>query len=251
MAEFYNDKVFIKHEIEHNPKPEDAGRIKVYATIVLPETLYPRIVWPTVLVCSLPAKELHLDNSWNYRWEQLSCLEDEECLTHYQVLCAKYKLTGHVVDVLRSVNYSPDCALSVYITFKSRGPFTAEDYADMYRSRRAMEEQNSILEGEVPILEVEEAIPEEDVQVHSFGEDTIDIPVKPASKFAVDSLPRKVYKKTLSGSNMCTVCLDGFKMGESVVTLPCGHEFGDSCILGWFARNHVCPLCRFELPCED
>ncbi|VVA92119.1 unnamed protein product [Arabis nemorensis] len=102
-----------------------------------------------------------------------------------------------------------------------------------------------------PTLEV--ATPEEDMQV-SFDEmSTIDIVrFRPAREFAVESLSRKIYKKTTTSSfDMCTICLDEFKMGERVVTLPCGHEFDDRCILQWFATSHVCPLCRFELPCEN
>ncbi|CDY20211.1 BnaC09g30280D [Brassica napus] len=42
-----------------------------------------------------------------------------------------------------------------------------------------------------------------------------------------------------------------FKTGRKIVTLECSHEFDDKCIVEWFKVNHVCPLCRFALPCED
>ncbi|CAH8253168.1 unnamed protein product [Arabidopsis lyrata] len=90
---------------------------------------------------------------------------------------------------------------------------------------------------------------EEDMQV-PFDESTIDIRFRPACKVAVESLSRKVYEKTMSCSEMCSICFYEFKMGERVVTLSCGHEFDDSCIHEWFAKNHVCLLCRFKLPCE-
>ncbi|CAA7028689.1 unnamed protein product [Microthlaspi erraticum] len=109
-------------------------------------------------------------------------------------------------------------------------------------SRRALEEANAIFDETDSIIE----------EIDSVYEITADIQFKPkpASKVEVESLSRKVYKKT-SSSDMCTICLDEFKTGERVVTLPCGHEFDDRCILEWFATNHVCPLCRFQLPRED
>ncbi|XP_010462836.1 PREDICTED: E3 ubiquitin-protein ligase SDIR1 [Camelina sativa] len=80
--------------------------------------------------------------------------------------------------------------------------------------------------------------------------------VKPASKLSVGRLARKICKKNKkktsnSDDNMCSIFLEGFEKGEIVVTLPCGHEFDDSCIVKWFRIYHVCPLCRFELPCKE
>ncbi|EOA38721.1 hypothetical protein CARUB_v10010838mg [Capsella rubella] len=80
----------------------------------------------------------------------------------------------------------------------------------------------------------------------------------PASKLSVDRLARRIFKndkkmKTSSNSddNKCSICMKGFGKDEIVVTLPCGHEFDDTCIVKWFLINHACPLCRFELPCQE
>ncbi|CAH8252774.1 unnamed protein product [Arabidopsis lyrata] len=86
----------------------------------------------------------------------------------------------------------------------------------------------------------------------SFNE-TNTVRLKPASKFVVGSLNRKIYKKArdvVVENAMCTICLEEFDDGRSIVTLPCGHEFDEECIEEWFVRNHICPLCRFELPHE-
>ncbi|EOA37328.1 hypothetical protein CARUB_v10011027mg [Capsella rubella] len=76
----------------------------------------------------------------------------------------------------------------------------------------------------------------------------------PASKLAVESLPRTICKKTRdvgTGTDMCPICLEEFNDGGSiVVTLPCGHEFDEECLVKWFLRSHVCPLCRYEMPYE-
>nr|AAC35217.1 hypothetical protein [Arabidopsis thaliana] len=93
----------------------------------------------------------------------------------------------------------------------------------------------------------------EQVLQASFNE-TNTARLKPASKLAVESLNRKTYKKAsdVVGENeMCSICLEEFDDGRSIVALPCGHEFDDECALKWFETNHDCPLCRFKLPCED
>ncbi|RAL47942.1 hypothetical protein DM860_015729 [Cuscuta australis] len=46
---------------------------------------------------------------------------------------------------------------------------------------------------------------------------------------------------------VCSICLDEFRRGSSVVTTlppPCGHVFHSRCIPGWLRRNRTCPVCR-------
>ncbi|KAG7646803.1 putative transcription factor C2H2 family [Arabidopsis thaliana] len=92
----------------------------------------------------------------------------------------------------------------------------------------------------------------EEVFQVSFNE-TNTVRLKPASKLTVGALNRKTYKKAsgvVCENDVCTICLEEFDDGRSIVTLPCGHEFDEECVLEWFVRSHVCPLCRLELPCE-
>ena len=94
-----------------------------------------------------------------------------------------------------------------------------------------------------------------DVIQASFNEANNNIQFRPASKVVVGSLSRKVYdtedKVLSSDSTRCVICLEEFKNRERLVILPCGHGFDERCIVYWFETSHVCPLCRFELPCED
>ncbi|OEL25042.1 hypothetical protein BAE44_0013939 [Dichanthelium oligosanthes] len=46
----------------------------------------------------------------------------------------------------------------------------------------------------------------------------------------------------------CSVCLEGYKAGDTLRTMPCSHDFHGHCILCWLAVSRVCPLCRFALP---
>ncbi|CAH8252773.1 unnamed protein product [Arabidopsis lyrata] len=94
--------------------------------------------------------------------------------------------------------------------------------------------------------------PSGDLLVVSLFLSPNNISLRPASKFVVKSLARKIYKKTSSStSDRCTICLEEFNDRRRVLTLPCGHDFDDECALKWFDTNQDCPLCRFKLPCED
>ncbi|CAK9135270.1 unnamed protein product [Ilex paraguariensis] len=45
----------------------------------------------------------------------------------------------------------------------------------------------------------------------------------------------------------CAVCLDQFKVGETLVHLPCAHRFHSRCLEPWLENNAHCPCCRMEL----
>ncbi|CAL9215858.1 unnamed protein product, partial [Arabidopsis halleri] len=142
-----------------------------------------------------------------------------------QYICFAFSELNDLVKYLISSVSSRDCAVSVYMTTK------------------------------VIPLPLPPPTDEEAIQA-SFDETADDIPSRPASKLAVGSLSRNIYKNNKkktsnSDASMCTICLEEFKKGEMVVTLPCGHEFDDCCIMDWFATHNDCPLCRFELPCEN
>jgi E3 ubiquitin-protein ligase RNF167 len=46
----------------------------------------------------------------------------------------------------------------------------------------------------------------------------------------------------------CSVCLEAFRKGEKVRTLPqCGHVFHRACVDRWLRMHSACPLCRTPL----
>lgn len=50
----------------------------------------------------------------------------------------------------------------------------------------------------------------------------------PASTEAMDSLPKfKADKSLVDGGKECTVCKDGFSIGQDVIRLPCLHLLHD------------------------
>lgn len=42
----------------------------------------------------------------------------------------------------------------------------------------------------------------------------------------------------------CAVCLESFKVGETLVNLPCAHRFHERCLKPWLENNSHCPCCR-------
>lgn len=69
----------------------------------------------------------------------------------------------------------------------------------------------------------------------------------PAQKEAVEALPNVRVVDTLQ----CSVCLDDFEMGTEVKEMPCKHKFHSHCILPWLELHSSCPICRYQLPCDE
>jgi len=45
----------------------------------------------------------------------------------------------------------------------------------------------------------------------------------------------------------CMICLDDFKLGETVRTLPCFHRYHKGCVDNWLQRSCACPLCKHDV----
>jgi len=49
-------------------------------------------------------------------------------------------------------------------------------------------------------------------------------------------------------SGSCPVCLSDVEVGSVVRTMPCGHEYHETCLLEWLRTKNSCPVCRVTLP---
>ncbi|KAH8393746.1 hypothetical protein KR200_010842, partial [Drosophila serrata] len=64
-------------------------------------------------------------------------------------------------------------------------------------------------------------------------------------------------KQNLENNNLdsisCSICLDVWTEsgGHRVVSVACGHLFGDSCIRSYLRYNRMCPICRQEASVAD
>ncbi|KAL4887838.1 hypothetical protein BDV59DRAFT_196949 [Aspergillus ambiguus] len=69
----------------------------------------------------------------------------------------------------------------------------------------------------------------------------------PASRSAIESLPKKKVDQEMLGSEgraECSICMDPVELGTEVTLLPCKHWFHDQCIEMWLNQHNTCPHCR-------
>ncbi|EFH59475.1 hypothetical protein ARALYDRAFT_898399 [Arabidopsis lyrata subsp. lyrata] len=201
------------HEIDYNPKPEDAGTIKIYASIV-------GVVDHVLTTYPIIYRSAD-DYDAAYRSGGNQLLKDflKDAGIDTQVLCDLYLCVDEIVFL--SGRYTPDCALSVRMTID---PITPQ-----------IEQEEEVVAAIPPV---------------SWNQTNN----RPVSKLALMSLDQKIYVKNKNSSKCddatCSICLEEFTTGKRLVILPCGHLFDAFCVADWFSINHVCPLCRFELPYE-
>ncbi|CAN8312508.1 unnamed protein product [Cochlearia groenlandica] len=234
-------KVFFNNKINQHPEPEDVGTITITANIIGDEEEDNNLTFTT---CDFTQTFIEDDECQSK--QGLSCFLIQGGVDEDDCGAALIDLVMYVVDLTFSASddYSPGCAIEVRFDFTPNYLFDGDD-----------EEEEDSLIGEV---------------IQDSFEETNNIRVRPASKLVVTKLTRKTYKKksTIKKRNRedmkkisydiflgekCTICLEEFNDGDRVVTLPCGHDFhdDDECIVKWFEISHVCPLCRYELRCED
>jgi hypothetical protein len=42
----------------------------------------------------------------------------------------------------------------------------------------------------------------------------------------------------------CTICIEKFIENDSLIRLPCNHQYHYDCCKKWFLNNISCPICR-------
>ncbi|KAK2975088.1 hypothetical protein RJ640_014450 [Escallonia rubra] len=71
----------------------------------------------------------------------------------------------------------------------------------------------------------------------------------PATKSSIQAL-EKVTAVDSSLEGECVVCLQELvSAGQEIARMPCRHMFHGDCVVQWLERSHLCPLCRFAMPC--
>lgn len=76
--------------------------------------------------------------------------------------------------------------------------------------------------------------------------------VRGASRFEIESLPSKILGRNVDAElppdkRECHVCLETFRPGDDVRTLPCLHSYHKACIDRWLGTNACCPVCKHRI----
>lgn len=72
-----------------------------------------------------------------------------------------------------------------------------------------------------------------------------------AAKKALSKIPTKNLKsddKEMQGDcECCAICIEPYKLSETLRLLPCGHEFHKNCIDPWLLEHRTCPMCKMDI----
>jgi hypothetical protein len=69
-----------------------------------------------------------------------------------------------------------------------------------------------------------------------------------ATEEQISHLATVTYESDESGESLsCAVCLSDFCDGETLRSLPCGHQFHVDCCDQWLGRSRRCPLCMQDI----
>lgn len=69
----------------------------------------------------------------------------------------------------------------------------------------------------------------------------------PASAESVNKLKETKFCEESSHSKECTICQEDYKKDETILHLPCEHNFHKACVTEWLSRHNSCPVCRKPL----
>ncbi|OMO95164.1 Zinc finger, RING-type [Corchorus olitorius] len=80
---------------------------------------------------------------------------------------------------------------------------------------------------------------------HSSGFSHIQLKEIPQFRFSEGT------EATRLESDLCVICLDGFKQGQWCRNLVgCGHFFHRKCVDAWLIKVAACPICRTSVPLD-
>lgn len=67
------------------------------------------------------------------------------------------------------------------------------------------------------------------------------------AKEVIKVIPAHPFERLNDTNEQCPICLEIYKLKDSVKTIECGHTFHERCIDQWLVNALKCPLCRHSL----
>lgn len=72
-----------------------------------------------------------------------------------------------------------------------------------------------------------------------------------AAKKALSKIPVKSLKtedrEVQGDGECCAICIEPYKVSETLRSLPCRHEFHKNCIDPWLLEHRTCPMCKMDI----
>lgn len=56
-----------------------------------------------------------------------------------------------------------------------------------------------------------------------------------------------ITKEDDENMDTCAVCIENYRIGETVRILPCNHRFHKNCIDQWLLARRTCPMCKMDI----
>lgn len=71
----------------------------------------------------------------------------------------------------------------------------------------------------------------------------------PATEQAITNLDRIIVttETNISSLGDCCISQDAFEVGDTVIALPCGHNYKEEPIVHWLKMHNTCPVCRIDI----
>ncbi|XP_072945541.1 E3 ubiquitin-protein ligase goliath [Epargyreus clarus] len=72
-----------------------------------------------------------------------------------------------------------------------------------------------------------------------------------AAKKALSKIPVKNLKtddrEVQGDGECCAICIEPYKVSETLRSLPCRHDFHKNCIDPWLLEHRTCPMCKMDI----
>ncbi|CAH2979335.1 unnamed protein product [Chilo suppressalis] len=72
-----------------------------------------------------------------------------------------------------------------------------------------------------------------------------------AAKKALSKIPIKSLKtddrEVQGDGECCAICIEPYKVSETLRSLPCRHDFHKNCIDPWLLEHRTCPMCKMDI----
>ena len=80
------------------------------------------------------------------------------------------------------------------------------------------------------------------------NEDDDSINSKGLSEEKINSFPKNKFEDLNKIKEIkCIICLEEYKEGDEITTIPCFHMFHYNCISNWLKNHDMCPICKTNL----